>query len=312
VSEWGDLRYFLAVFRAGTLAGAAKQLRVEATTIGRRLTALERRLATRLFERTPDGFVLTAAGERVLEHATEMEAQMDAIERKASGDDQRLAGSVRLATSENFSVGFLASRLPPFLERHPGLTLEVVTGTGAVDLTRGEADLALRAGPRMRPEQQSLIARKVCSAGFGVYASRAYVARHGSPVPKDGFAGHVLVGYSGALSEIGPSVWLREHASRATVALRCNSMLGATRAVAAGAGVSVLPCFLADPDPAIERLVSKPVLTHDVWLVVHPDLRATARVRAVYDFLLELMSAEQGMLRGEARPSSARSAARSG
>jgi len=297
VSEWGDLRYFLAVFRARTLAGAAKQLRVEGTTIGRRLTALERRLATRLFERTPDGFVLTAAGERVLEHATEMEAHMSAIERKATGEDRRVAGSVRLATSENFSVGFLASRLAPFLERHPALTLEIVTGTTAVDLLRGEADLALRAGPRMRPEQQSLIARKVCEAGFGVYASRAYVERHGSDT-KEGFVGHVLVGYGGALAEIGPSVWLREHASRATVALRCNSMLGATRAVAAGAGVSVLPCFLADPDPAIERLVSKPVLAHDVWLVVHPDLRTTARVRAVYDFLLELTGAEQGMLRG--------------
>ena len=309
MSEWDDLRYFLAVFRARTLAGAAKQLKVEATTIGRRLTALERRLEARLFDRTPEGFVLTAAGERVLEHATEMEAHVSAIERKASGEDRKLAGSVRLATSENLSVGFLVSRLPPFLERHPALTVDVVTGTAAVDLLRGEADLALRAGPRMRPEQQSLIARKVCEAGFGVYASRAYVERHGSPVTKDGFAGHVLVGYGGALAEIGPSVWMREHAGRATVALRCNSMLGAARAVAAGTGVSVLPCFLGDPDPAMERVVSKPILSHDVWLVVHPDLRTTARVSAVYDFLVELIRVERSMLRGDASPG--RSAARS-
>lgn len=300
MSEWGDLRYFLEVFRAGTLAGAAKRLRVEATTIGRRLTALERSLESRLFERTPGGFVLTAAGERVLEHATEMEAHMASIERKASGEDQKAAGVVRLATSENLSVGFLASRLAGFAERHRALTLELVTGTGAVDLLRGEADLALRVGPRMRPEQQSLIARKVGAVGLGVYASRAYLERHGEPDPKDGFAGHVLVGYGGALAEIGPNVWMREHASGATVSMRCNSMLGAARAVAVGAGVCVLPCFLADADAALQRVVPKPVLTHDLWLVVHPDLRQTARVRAVYDFLVELLRAERGTLRGAA------------
>jgi len=269
VSEWGDLRYFLAVFRARTLAGAAKQLRVEATTIGRRVTALERRLDTRLFERTPEGFVLTAAGERVLDHATEMEAHMVAIERKVSGEDKSLAGSVRLATSENLSVGFLASRLPPLFDRHPALALEIVTGTAPVDLSRREADLALRVGPRMRPEQQALVARKVADVGLGVYASRAYVERRGAPNVEDGFEGHVLVGYGEALSEIGPSVWLREHASRAPVAVRCNSMIGAARAVAAGIGASVLPCFLADSDPSLARVIPKPVLSHDLWLVVH-------------------------------------------
>lgn len=116
---------------------------------------------------------------------------------------------------------------------------------------------------------------------------------------KDGFASHALVGYAGTLAEITPSIWLREHAAGATVAMRCNSMLGVTRAVASGAGVSVVPCFLAEGDPAIERVFPKIVFAHDAWLVVHPDLRETARVRAVYDFLVELMRTERALLRGD-------------
>lgn len=298
MSDWSDLRYFLAVFRARTLAGAGKRLRVEPTTIGRRLTALERSLEARLFDRTPDGFVLTAAGERVLDHAVEMEAQMAAIERKASGEDTRIAGDVRLATSENLSVGFLASRLAPFLEKHPGVALEIVTGTAAVDLLRHEADLALRVGARMRPEQLSLIARRVAQVGLGLYASSAYLARRGPPSVDNGCAGHVIVGYGEALADVGPSKWLQEHAREATVALRCNSMLGAARAVASGAGLCVLPCFLADAEPGIERVIPKPVLAHDLWLVVHPSPRAAARVRAVSDFLVQLVRSENDTLSG--------------
>jgi DNA-binding transcriptional LysR family regulator len=302
VSEWSDLRCFLAVVRARTLAGAGKQLRVEATTIGRRVTALERSLGVRLFERTPDGFVLTAAGNRVLEHAVEMEAQMAAIERKVSGEDEKVAGHVRLATSENLSVGFLARRLVSFIDKHPGVALEIVTGTPAVDLLRNEADLALRVGPHMRPGQHSLVTRKVAEVGLGLYASRVYLERRGPPSVKNGCVDHVVVGYGGALAEIDPNLWLEEHASEATVTLRCNSMLGATRAVASGAGMSVLPCFLADAEPGLERILPKPVLSHDLWLVVHPAPRAVARVRAVYDFLVELVRTERATLSGTRSP----------
>jgi DNA-binding transcriptional LysR family regulator len=305
VSDWGDLRYFLAVFRARTLAAAGKQLRVEATTVGRRVTALERDLEARLFDRTPQGFVLTEAGERVLDHAIEMEAQVAAVERKVSGDKGKLAGGVRLATSENLSVGFLASRLQPFLDAHPTVLLDVETGTQAVDLLRREADLALRVGPRVRPEQQSLIARKLASVGLGLYASSGYLARRGHPSTKDGCAGHRVIGYCGELAEVGPSRWLRDHAHAATVALRANSMIGAARAVASGAGLGLLPCFVGDIEPGLERAIAEPVLTNDLWLVVHPELRDVARVRVLYDFLVELVRRESATLSGT-RPRAAK------
>jgi DNA-binding transcriptional LysR family regulator len=321
VSEWSDLRYFLAVARGGTLAAAARELRVEATTVGRRLVALEQSLGARLFDRTSDGFVLTLAGERILENARAIESQMADLVRRAAGEDERLDGTVRLATSENLAVGFLLRVLAPLHERHPGIHLEVSTGARAADLLAGEADLAVRAGPGMKPQQQSLVARKLASVGFRLYAAESYLERHGTPREGGGLAGHLVCTYGGELAQIPPATWLaeleqqqqpqppdggsargepgeRSNGAQARVVLTANSMLGLTQSIAAGVGLGALPCFLGDAQPTLRRVFARPLGSADVWLVVHPDLQRVARVRAVIDFLIEAISLHAETLAG--------------
>jgi DNA-binding transcriptional LysR family regulator len=299
VSEWSDIRYFLAVSRTGTLAGAGRELKVEATTVGRRLVAFEQALGARLFDRTTDGFVLTIAGERILENARHVEEQMLELERKACGEDAKLEGVVRLATSENLAVGFLLRVLAPIHERHPGIVLDVMTGAQPADLNKREADLAVRVGPNMRPTQQSLVAKKLVTIGMTLYASESYLERHGAPRLDQGLEGHVVCAYGGEIASIPPAAWLVDNGAKARVVLRINSMLGITRSVAAGVGLSLLPCFLGDAEPLLRRVSARPIVFSEAWLVVHPDIQRTARVRAVIDFLNEAMELHGEALRGE-------------
>ena len=298
MSEWSDLRYFLALEREGTLAGAARALKCESTTVGRRIAALEQSLGARLFDRKTDGFVLTIAGERILEHARAVETHVNEVERTAAGEDARVEGAVRLATSENLAVAFLLRVLAPLHERHPGIVLEVQTGVRPVDLLNREADLAVRVGPGMRPQQQSLVAKKLAAIGMTIYASASYVERYGTPRVGDGLAGHVVCGYCGDIAKIAPGEWLEEHAAKARVAMRASSMLCIARAVSAGVGLSMLPCFLGDTAPGLQRLAPPPLVSAEAWLVVHPDLQKTARVRAVIDFLVEAMELQGAALGG--------------
>ena len=297
VSEWSDLRYFLAVARTGTLAGAARDLKVEATTVGRRLVALEQSLGARLFDRTTDGMVLTVAGERIVGHARRAEAEIQELQTKASGDDGRIEGTVSLATSENLAVGFLSRVLAPLHERHPGIVLDLSTGARAVDLFKREADLAVRVGPNMRPQQLTLTTRRLATIGSAVYASQAYLERHGAPRSDGGFAGHVVCAYGGELARIPQAKWIEEHAAKGRIVFRANSMLALARSIEAGVGLGVLPCFLGDTLVGTRRL-TEVVAPAEVWLVVHPDVARTARVRAVIDFLVEAMDLYGTALRG--------------
>jgi DNA-binding transcriptional LysR family regulator len=299
VSEWSDLKYFLCVAKTGTLAGAARAMNVEATTVGRRLVALEQSLGARLFDRTPDGFVLTLAGERIVDHARRVEAEVQELERKAAGEDARLEGTVRLATSENLAVGFLSRLLAPLHERHPHIVLEMAMGSKPADLLKHEADLAVRVGPNMRPQQQTLVARKLCTLGMGVYAAESYVARHGEPRLDDRLEGHLIVTYGDELAAIPQAKWIEENGANGRVVLRSNSMLAVAKSIEAGVGVGMLPCFLGDNLVATRRLNAAPLCPTDAWLVVHPDLARTARVRAVIDFLVDAVTALQPTLRGD-------------
>jgi DNA-binding transcriptional LysR family regulator len=299
VSEWADLRYFLAVTRAGTLAAAGRELKVEATTVGRRLVAFEQALGARLFDRTSDGYVLTIAGERILENARAIEAQMADLRRRAVGEDARVEGTVRLATSENLAVGFLLRVLAPLHERHPGICLAIETGPRAADLLAGEADLAVRVGPTMKPHQQTLVAKKLVTFGMTLYAAESYIERHGLPRAGDDLAGHLVCAYGGELALVPPAVWLTEHGAKGRVVFTMNSMLGLAQSIAAGVGVGVLPYFLGDAQPTLRRVFEEPVVSTDAWLVVHPDLQRVARVRAVIDFLSEAMALHGEALAGK-------------
>lgn len=292
--DWNDLRYFLAVQRAGSLAGAARLLKVEHSTVSRRLAALEEALGARLYTRGSDGLVPTAAAVALRPLAEEVERAAEAVTRNISGDSGRPEGVVRLTTSEAFS-GLIVKGLGELRARHPALTVEILSGNQAFDIGRGEADLALRI---MNKKDPDLIMRKVCEAGWSLYASESYLTRAGLPRREDGLAGHQVVAFDETLAQVPGALWLAAHAKRAEVGFRANSLVSALNAVVIGMGVSVLPCFLAEVEPQLRRLTPEVLASRDVWLVVHPDLARVARVRAVMDFLLEILGRELPRITG--------------
>jgi DNA-binding transcriptional LysR family regulator len=296
VPDWNDFRYFLAIAKAGTFAGAARELGVEHTTVARRLTALEGALGTKLFVRGPDGFTLTAAGRDVVPLAEGIAAQAQAIERRVSGEDSRVEGTVRVSVSEAISAYFV-KQSAALRERHPGLMMEMLIGNHASDLLRGEADLAVRARPVTEPD---LIARKVVSAGWSMYASADYVARRGTPPEPETLAGHDVIAFDDSMAQTPGGLWFAAHAKGCQVAMRGNSVIAVLNAAICGMGLAVIPCFLAEgsPDPQLRRLTPRVLGERDIHLVVHPDLARVARVRAVMDFIVELFERDAALWSG--------------
>jgi DNA-binding transcriptional LysR family regulator len=238
--EWGDLRFFLAAARAGSLGAAARELGVEHTTVSRRLAALEETLGSKLFVRTPDGLTLTAAGREVVPLAENVERTTQAIARTTSAHDARIEGTVRVTTSEAFS-GFLVKHFAELRARHPALVIEVLTGNQALDLARGEADIAIRI---MKTTQRELIVRKIMDAGWSIYASDGYLAARGRPTRLDtprALAGHDVVGFDDAMSGVPGAEWLEAHSAGANVVMRGNSLVSVVNAILAGFGISVVP-----------------------------------------------------------------------
>jgi DNA-binding transcriptional LysR family regulator len=298
VFDWNDLRYFLAISRAGTLAGAARELGVEHTTVGRRLTALEQTLGVKLFTRGPNGFVATREAEDVLPLAQEIADRIDRIERRAARGDEKIEGIVKLTTSEALS-GYFVKRLGALREKYPSLLVEVLSGNRPYDLMRGEADLAVRIHTATEPD---LIARKVVTTNWTMYACKAYVERKGTPVSPEELAGHDIIAYDASLAAVPGAAWLETHAKGANIAFRANSIISALNAAIVGMGLAVLPCFLGDDEPTLVRLTDRFLGSREVMLVVHPDLSKVARVRAVMDFIIATFEKEAPLWRGEGRP----------
>jgi DNA-binding transcriptional LysR family regulator len=296
VPDWNDFRYFLAVARSGSLAGAARELGVEHTTVGRRLSALEGELGARLFLRGPDGLVATDAGRGILPLAQEIEARFEAIDRRVSGSDERIDGTVRFSVSEALS-GYFVRHFAALRERHPGLVVQISSGNHASDLMRGEADLAVRAREVTEPD---LLARKVACAGWSLYAAADYVARKGAPAAPEDLRGHDVIGFDDSLANTPGGLWLGAHTEGANVVMRGNSIIAAINAAICGMGIGAVPCFLAETEPHLRRLTPRVLGGRDIYLVVHPDLARVARVRAVMDFVTELFARDATLWSGVA------------
>ncbi len=292
--EWSDLRVLTTVHRTGSLSAAAGVLRIDQTTVGRRLSALEAALGARLFHRGRDGLRITRAGDEVLAFAGRMEEEALALERAVQGRDRAASGPVRLTTLESFGSRFLAPRLGALRAKHPGVVLDVHTDNRSLSLTRREADLAVR---YRRPEQPGLLARRVGALAYAAYASPAYLAAAGRPRRPADLARHAVLGYDDELAANPEARWLASLVGPAGVAGRSNSVGALAAAAAAGAGIAALPCFVGDADAGLERVLP-PAVTRDVWLVVHPELRDVGRVRAVMEFVSEAVAAAEAELLG--------------
>ena len=285
----GDLRTLLAIAREGSLAGAARRLRVNHSTVFRRLEAIEARLGTRLFERQGGSYVTTAAGEDLLRTAERVEAEVEALERRLSGQDLRLTGSLRLTAPDDISEVLVMPLLAEFRHSYPEITVELAVDNRMLNLTRREADVALR--PTRQPPE-TLAGRRIAGLASAVYG----------PAGADG--GNTSDRRWVAWEEGGgpPLVarWLAEHVDRHAIAYRSNSMLNQASAARAGLGLAVLPCFLADGDPRLQRISGPlPELATELWLLTHPDLQRTARIRVLLDLLYDALRQKRALFEGQ-------------
>jgi DNA-binding transcriptional LysR family regulator len=282
--EWDDLKYFLAVVRGGNVTAAARRLRVSVATVSRRMSLLERRLAARLFERKTGGaYTLTPAGEVARVKAEEIEQAIFSIERQVVGGDLKPAGRVSVATGDDIAAFVVAPRLVEFERRFPGISIDLVASFDVANLSRREADVALRT---VRPAVGSLVIRHVGWWDLGLYAARTYADAHELRPGKIDLARAAIITWTEAYSHMNGAAWLAEHARGARIALAANSRIIQLAACKAGLGVAVLPCIAADRDPELIRLAPPDkVVSVKLWLVAHRDLARTARVRAVVNFL---------------------------
>lgn len=284
MDDWDDLRFFLAVARAGTTVAAARTLGVNQSTVVRRIDGLERRLALQLFVRHRAGYRLTPQGEALVPQAAAVEAAAQAFARGAAVLDDSLTGTLRVTTAEGMALGLVPQLLNAFHRRHPSIQVNLVIDDRYHDLADGEAEVALRAGP---PGDGHLVGRKLCDQAWAVYAGQAYLQHHGRPATPEELNAHRAIGFEGAIENITPARWLRQVAPRCTIASRSNSVLGLLLAAQSGFGLALLPCQIGDAEADLLRVIGpQPGLVGDFWILTHPDLQQKAKVRAFFDFMV--------------------------
>jgi len=288
--DWGHLRFFLELVRTGSHARAAKRLGVDRNTVARRVAALEAELGLALFERGPQGWSQTPAGQELAELAGRVEEDVLALARHVDARDPALRGTARLTTVPHLATHLLPPALPALRKRHPELLLEVVADARAFDLSRREADLAMRLG---RPRDSGLVARRLSQMAFTFYAAAATEA--GSRGAVDFRADPFLGDEGDPLQER----WLDKLGPGRRVVHRCNSTTSLLAVARQGLGVVLLPCYIGDADPTLRRLDGPEPAPHEIWLLVHGDLRRTPRIRAVIDWLDELVARARPALLGQ-------------
>jgi len=286
------LRYFLRAAQVKTLAGAARSMGVEHSTIGRRLSALERSLGAPLVLRGPDGLTLTPLGERIAPLVHEVERGVLAVRELVTSQRSR----VRVALPSGFT-GLLTDDLVRLRMEHPELTLETVSGSRAVDLGRGEADLAIRVGP---VTDDDLVVRSLGEVGWSLYASRGYVERHPAPTNPENLSGHDVIAFGADLASLSAAAWLEAHVGNANVILRSNEVMTMLAAVVSGAGLSVLPCFVAEAEPTLVRLTQQILATRSLSLVYRREVRLAEAVKVASRFVVEIMRKHAQRISGAA------------
>jgi DNA-binding transcriptional LysR family regulator len=299
VEDWGNLRVFLTLAREGSLTAAARRLAVSHPTVARRIRTLESALGTRLFDRLPDRFVLTTAGEELLGDAQAMEQAAESIDRRSAGLTDTVRGAVRLSAGEAMTA-FLARHLPGLRRRLASIEFELVARHTLDNLSRREADLLIR---EQVPDLASLVTRRLGRVAYAIYGSPALL--QGQP-SRAALRQLPWAGFDEYHDYMPGQSWLLELLEGGRPGVRVNNWLVLHEAVRAGAALAVLPCHLGDGDPTLRRAggVLKDVGA-DQWLLVHRDLRALPRVRAVMDALVELFQEQRAALEGRRAPSGA-------
>jgi len=291
--DWDDIRYFLELARAGSLSGAARQLRVEHSTVARRVEALEAALGIKLFDRLPKAWALTEEGETLVAQASRLDDEAQAFFRAALGVSS-LQGTVRVSAPPVFASHFLVPRLAGVREQWKNLNLEVVGEIRDAHLARGEADLAIRMS---RPTAPGLAARCIGQMHYGLYAAHGYAER-----PE---AEWEFLGYDDSLRQVPQQQWLERMANGRRFSFRSNDLAALLHAARAGLGLAALPHFLAANDSGLCAIPAPgDQAQREIWLVMHPDVRRSPRVRLMADLIAALVGEGEALLAGATTGSS--------
>jgi DNA-binding transcriptional LysR family regulator len=284
--DWDDLRYVLAVADSGSLNRAASTLRVNRTTVLRRINAFERKHGVRLFERLPNGYTLTDTGNEILTAARGFENAIESIERKLAGQDLRAEGLVRVTTTDTLLASVLQSPLVTFKQQHAGITLDVTTSNAFANLSKRDADVAIR--PAVDPPE-FLLGRRISSVAFAVYAASIGDGQE-----------ERWIGPDDTLASTSVARWMRSSMPSVRPDFRTDSLVSMRELCAAGAGLAALPCYLGDSDARLIR-VRPPIdeMTTALWVLTHPDLARTARVRLLMDHVSAALGKQRPLLEGQ-------------
>jgi DNA-binding transcriptional LysR family regulator len=284
VYDWSDLRFFLAVSRSGSALAAARTLGVNQTTVTRRLEALEQSLGVRLFERGQTGSRLTEAGAALLASAEAVERAAEATAAMAAAHQRGLTGVVRVTTNESLANLMVMPALAEFRRLYPDIKVDVIVLDRFLDLTKGEADVAIR-GTVGVPDG-NLVGRKLFDADWALYCSRDYAKAHGCPRSADDLPRHAVIGAEGDLAEAPVFAWIDQIVPKAAIQCRSNTVLNLTHATKAGLGVAALPILMGAVNEDLVRcFVPDQRFGASVWILTTAELKSAPRVRAFIDFI---------------------------
>lgn len=282
-ANWDDYLYFLRVARLGSLKAASKSLKVNHTTVLRRINALEEKLDARLFERLKTGYVLTESGNEIFNQIDHIEEAFLTIERKILGRDIRYEGKIKLSTTDTLGQYWLPHYIYKFKEVYPDIILDIDIRTNYTDLTKREADVVIAA---VNDHPDYIIGKVLAPIKIKLYASIDYIEKHGKPDSPEDLSDHKLLLLNEKLGHIAFNEWLKNLVPKSAIAVSSNMLTTLYSYARQGLGVAPLPTYVGDRDDQLACLMDVPEqFHHKIWILTHPDLKNTRRIKAFMQFM---------------------------
>lgn len=286
--NWDDLRYFLAVARCGSISGAARQLDVQHSTVSRRMRQLEEKQSARLLERKKSGYELTPAGEILMQSASKMESEVLAVDGALPGKDANLVGPLRVTAINNMASSILMPMFARFSEMHPQVELHVIVSNTDASLSQREADIAIRL---TNSPTDTLIGKRIVTVASTIYGSRSYLERLRQQGTEPKWIGVECCDFH--------KTWTKQSCGNRSHNFISDDTLLTLAAIREGLGVSFLPCFMGDQDPKLERYCDPdPANNLGLWVLLHPDLKRTARVLAFREHMANTINEKRELFEG--------------
>lgn len=297
--DWDDIRFFLAVARKGSITAAARDLGVNHSTVSRRIAAFEDSMGVRLFDRVSSGYVLTPSGQDMVPSAQRMEEEALSLDRQLFGRDEELEGTLKVSIAGPFADDFFMEQIKNFIAQYPGINLDIDVSNDMANLHAREVDVAMRATEN---PPETLVGRRIGRLTAALYGPKDFVAP-GEPGAGQAALAPVTIDYSTGIRNWQDQGWFKDMYPHATGRLKTQSPETILKAIKAGIGIGMLPCFMGDTDPDLKRLPPYRLESlFDCWILTHADLRKTARVRAFMNFMAEAIAPHKDLIEGRRPP----------